>query len=363
MRIQSHIKALHDGVASDLERGYRRSEPIHVGEDDPTEALARLVMSWPARDVRLAMEYRASHKVQDTSDLYARDVASAVRVREERRVPGAGVLVVSLDFHSNMAEYERYNAVVAAHNKLWSEAGRPVDRIDPWTGDVSGVEGFVDYARAAEDIPPLGDGGGPLDDKRPSAVRSSYLTVEYRASESEDGWTLGFVCRDRAGKALCWNEESGPDLSALVRRATQMLYGHPQVVGDVGPLSDGLALLVQGRKSGLCASRNRRPGWMKGEVKHGPSAAYVEAKVEEVVSEGTHTVLGWWVPFIAIVAMVGWAIHCLNQTWGTPTGPHAGMGWFLAGEAVLCAALWVTAAIGTAARRHAEAMRMTERYL
>ena len=65
----------------------------------------------------------------------------------------------------------------------------------------------------------------------------------------------------------------------------------------------------------------------------------------------------------AIVGMVGWALHCIAQTWGDVPGPHAGMGWFLAGEATLCMVLMASSALATLAKRHAEAKRMEERFL
>lgn len=363
MNTSRFVKELSEGVLDDVERSRRRAVPVAAGMRDPTEALAKLVMQWPARDVRMDMRHRGTHEVQDTSDLWVKDVVSAVRVREDRRVPGEGIFVSSIDFPSNMAEYERFNAVAQDHNSTWVEAGCPKDVVDPWSGDIFPVEGYVDFARPSDDIPRLGDGSGPLDSRRPQPVRSRHATVEYRASEGRGGWTLGFVARDWAGKVLCWNEESGPDLAVLVRRATQMLYGNPFVLGDDGPLSDGLPLLVQGRKAALCEKRNTRPTWMSGPVKSGVSAAYVEARGEEFVGRVTHMVLGFWVPIACVIAMLYWAGHCINQTWGDPPGPHAGMGWFMMGEVVLCAALWISSAVATRMVRMAEAARMRSTYL
>lgn len=357
------MKGLAESVAADIEASRLRAVPVCVGGGDPTETLARLVMAWPPKDVRLDQRYKASHKVEDTSTTWVADVVAGVRVREERRVPGAGRLMVSLDFPCNMAEYERFNSVAQEHNALWEDAGSPVDSVDPWSGDVSDVEGYVDFARVAEDIPHMGRGGGSLDAARPSPARASRVTVEYRAVEDGEQWTLGFVARDTAGKALCWNEETGDDLAALVRRSVQMLYGNPNVVGDEGPLSDGLALLVQGRKAKLCEERNAKPSWLGGAVKRGVSVEYVGAKVEEAASVGAHTVLGCWVPIASILGMIVWAGFCVEQTWGEVPGSFAGMGWFLVGEVALCAVLWLSTAVSTAALRRAEAARMRSVYL
>ena len=270
MRTARYVKQMADGVAADIGRSDARARPVLEAGMDPTEELARLVLAWPPRDVRLDSRYVATHGVEDTCDRFAKDVAAGAELREVRRAPGRGALVVAVDLHSNMAEFERYNSVVESHNRKWIEAGCPSDAIDAWTGDVSAVEGWVDFARASRDAPMLGEGGGPLDGVRPEVVRSAHVTVEYRVmAEFGGGWTLGFVARGRDGRALCWDESKGDDLAALVRRSIQMLYGNHGVSGDVGPLSDGLALLVQGRKSALCDRHNRRPSWMRGPVKAG----------------------------------------------------------------------------------------------
>jgi len=363
MNTARFVKGLSNTVSAEMEQSRRRAAPVAVAMGDPTDVLARLVFDWPARDVRLDTRYVGSHEVNDTSELWVKDVVSAVRLREERRTPGAGVLVVGVDFPSNMAEYERFNSVVQVHNQRWAEAGCPEDCVDPWSGDVVEVEGYVDYARPSDDIPLLGDGGGPLDSRRPHPVRSMHITVEYRATEWNGMWKLGFVARDVSARALCWNEESGPDLAALVRRATQMFYGNPFVVGNEGPLSDGLPLLVQGRKAALCERRNARPQWMSGAVKRGVSAAFVETKIEEVSGRVAHNVFGFWIPAACVVMMLVWSAYCLNQTWGEPQGPHAGMGWFLAGEVVLSIMLWASSAFATHVLRAAEGAKMRSTYL
>jgi hypothetical protein len=357
------VKEIVEGVAASKNVSMRRKVPVTTGRGDPTEALAGLLAMWPPEDVRLDMKYRETHSVTDTSELWVKDVVRAVRLREERRLPGAGVVEIAVDFPSNMAEYERYNSVVESHNTKWVDAGSPSDKIDPWSGDISDVEGYVDFARPSDDIPHCGDGGGPLDSCRPSPVRSQHMSVEYRASEHGDLWTLGFVARDQRGRALCWNEESGRDLAALVRRSVQMLYGNPLVFGDEGPLSDGLPMLVQGRKTSMCSRRNTRPSWMDCDVKSGPSPEYIEAKLEEIAGKTGHTLLGFWVPIASVIGMFVWAAHCINQTWGTPQGPHAGMWWFVGGELALCAVLWLSSAIATHAQRSAEGARMRSAYL
>lgn len=360
----SFLKGLSDSVASGMEASRARAVEVAAGCGDPTEALARLVLSWPPRDVRLDERYVASHDVKDTSDMWVKDVVSGVRVREERREPGAGVLVVSLDFHSNMAEFERYNSVVQTHNRAWIAAGLPKDAIDPWTGGISEVEGYVDYARAADDLPRMGEGGGPLDSARPVPVRSSHVTVEYRASERDGVWTLGFVARDRRGIALCWDESSGGDLAALVRRSVQILYGNHEVVGNVGPLSDGLRMLVQGRKAAVCRERCSMPGWAAGPVRTGVSEEYVEARVGEVGCGFLAGVFGGFSSLVCIVGMLVWALFCLVQNFGQDDpGRFAGVGWFVGGELALGALLWVSAYVSIRLRRASEAARMRSMYL
>jgi len=331
---------------------------------DPVNSLAKLVFSYEPRDLRLGYDYMASHLVLDTSSEWARDVAEGARLREVSRVPGEGRLVVAVDAHSNMAEFERYNSVVRDHNERWEAEGRPEDSFDPWSGDVSPVEGFVDRARADEDTPRVGDGGGRLDRARPAARRSQLLTIEYRVSEERGVWTLGFVAEDERGREVCWGESDGADLSALVRRSAQMLFGNHEVRGDEGPLSEGLAMLVQGRKVALCRRLSTRPAWSAGRPKDA-NPELLAARVEEGALQTTHGLLGYVLPVACVAAMVLWPLFYIGQhpKFSGNSDGLCGFWAFALPEMALAAVAWVSNAVATSARRHAEASRMRQSFL
>jgi hypothetical protein len=365
MKHAQYLRGMYGRIGKDLEKSALRSTPVETSDSDPTDTLARLVFLYEPRDLRLDPAYSSTHYVDDTSTFWVKDVASGAKIRERNRFPGEGRLVVALDFHSNMAEFERYNSVVKVHNERWEAAGSPVDSFDSWSGDVTAVpDQYVDFATVDESMPLLGEGTGPLHNARPRAVHSAWVTVEYRASRAGSLWTFGFLARDRNGSALCWDETMGEDLAALVRRSVQMLYGNPDVIGNEGPLSDGMAMLLRGRKTGLCERKNTRPYWMSGAVKSSVSAAFVEAKAEQVVAQVGHTLFGYWVPIACIFGMLVWSVYCLDQTWGEGgPGPLAGFWWFFVGEVALCGISWLSTAISTWSIRAAEAADMRSTYL
>jgi hypothetical protein len=358
---------LYDKITEELQAAKDRSKPVLVGSGEPTVLLSQLVLAFPAVDQRLDPLYKKKHlSVYDTSDLWARNVSAGVKVRLENARPGTGRVTVALDFHSNTAEFERFNSVVRDHNENWEKDGCPEDTFDPWNGDVDKVrDGYVDFATTDESQPMRGDVEGPLHNARPTARRSGLVSVEYRVTDDGFRWTLGFVASDLAGRLLCWNEIQGEDLSKLVRRSVQMLYGNPAVQGDYGPLSDGLTMLVQGRKVGLCRQSSKTPAWVSGAPKDF-NPELVAAKVEEVAFEAVHATSGYLLPICFLVGMVVWACFCLIQTWsGYPhrQGPCAGFWWFAGGEVVILILMWISVSVSTHAKRAAEASHMRQSYL
>lgn len=360
-----YIRDMYSRIGAELDRSKERSRPVMPSDyRDPVNSLAKLVFSYEPRDLRLGYDYMASHTVLDTSSEWAKDVAEGARLREISRTPGEGRLLVAVDAHSNMAEFERYNSVVRDHNERWEAEGCPEDAFDPWNGDVLPVEGYVDKAMADEDMPRIGEGGGRLDRARPSTRRSHLLTVEYRVIARGGKWTLGFVAEDAKGREVCWGEFSGTDLSALVRRSSQMLFGNHEVRGNEGPLSEGLALLVQGRKVAVCRNISRHPTWSTGRAKN-INPELLAAKVEEGTLYTAHGTLGYILPIVCLVAMVIWPLIYIGQHpkfSGNPDG-LSGFWAFAIPEIFLVGVSWVSNAVATAAKRRAEASRMRQSFL
>ena len=360
------VRDMHAHIGDELRHSALRGCPVMVSDHrNLLEELTRLVLAYEPRDLRLDANYRAEHEVLDLSSAWAVDVCAGARLRECNRMPSKNTLVVALDVQSNMADFERYNSVVRDHNERWEAEGCPTDSFDPWSGDIIGVEQYVDFAVADEEMPVMGDKSGSLFRARPGAKRSELVTVEYRVSASDRKWTLGFVATDREGRAVCWDEESGIDLASLVRRSVQKLYGNQEVRGNEGALSEGLTMLVQGRKVPWCKHHAHLPSWALAKAKD-TNPALAVAKVEEIACDVTYGVSGYILPVLCLVGMFVWAAMCLIDTWHANSdvaGPLAGFWCFAGGEVGILAVMWISTAFSTRAKRSAEASRMRQSFL
>jgi len=249
-----------------------RSFPVYtqdVADKSAVSILEEYIMLWEPRDLRLDPEYRKSHSVETTDDLLMQDLASGMKLQVEERLPTKNAIKVAVLFQHNMSEFERYNDVVDAHNDKWVDEDCPEDVFDPKTGDIYEVEDrYLNHA--GDDSPNLfGESTGSLASARPKAKRRKLLTVTYKLDISPNNgmFSLEFSAEDYLGSTVYYNTLRGKNLAYLTRRATQELYGNPEVFGNTGPFLEGISMLVTGKKLGRVHAKNERPEWSQSKVK------------------------------------------------------------------------------------------------
>ena len=322
--------------------------------------LATKITNYPAKDLRLERQYLDSHTVKSTDSEFMVDVAQGMAIKVASKDYQNNMLTINLDFHSNMGEFERYNLVVEQHNDKWIAAGRRKDTFDPIHGDITPVrETLVDQARVqnALDKIPVSRKKGPLASAKPNTKRSTVVTVQYLIKHNLSEFTLGYVARDSNNKVLYYNTLRSPDLTYLVRRSVQELWGNPDVYGDTGPFLEGIAMLINGKKIGICKRDNQKPAFLSGKLKTS-NPELVIVKVEQTGLSTLGVVFGNIIPTCCVIGIFVSTILCIAK-WGL-TGEGGQFIWYMIGFPVC---IVISNIIAARINRENSALKMQEKFI
>lgn len=257
--IREKLNKAHD----EFDASWERNEPVKAKEvkrTNPVSILEKHLLRWPPRDVRFDPTYQANHDFESTDSLFMEDIAKGMIVKTIERLPKENSIIVGVYLQSNLAEFERYNLIVDKHNYEWEEQGCPEDVFDPFTGDISRIKDT--YVKPAEiDDIDYEPSDGPLALARPEVKRDLYIKIKFRLDIDGDNFKIGFVAYDAKDLVIFYDVIEDDNVAYLTRRATQELFGHPFIYGSEGPLLDGIALLIQGKKLPLCHKNCEIPDW------------------------------------------------------------------------------------------------------
>ena len=278
---KADVSNYHDSLA--------RTKPVlfkDIKKLTPVSILEKYLLIWPPCDVRCEMSYLANHDFQSTDSPFMQDLADGIILQVMGRDPIHCGIILGVYLQSNLAEFERYNQVVEKHNDIWVKQGSPEDVFNPLTGDISEVKDkLVSYAETDSPYlkrPKRIKNNGPLEKAKPDAKRNLYAQIEFRLDPQMDkSFILSFVAKDYNSQIIYYNTLSHKDIAYLTRRAIQELFGNPLVYGNKGPLLDGIAYLIQGKKLEICAKECTKPVWLTGSFKSRNQALTV-SRVESV---------------------------------------------------------------------------------
>lgn len=314
---QSMINTLKNTQYTD-DAAQERSFPIYVkniGRKSLVSVLEKYVKLWEPRDIRLSSEYQDTHRVESTDDVLIKDIAKGMKVSVEERIPSKNTLKVAVMFQHNLAEFERYDSTVDAHNEQWVNQGCPEDVMDPTTGDIFEVEDkYLNHA-SDENPAPFGESTGHLARSKPKARRKKLLTVTYKVKVLRESnmFQLDFSAVDNRGRTVYFNSLKNKNLAYLTRRATQELYGNPEAFGNKGPFLEGISMLVTGKKIGRCFSKNTAPDE---QVTRNVKNAYLEQGLKSGASAGTKTIANlvrYLVPWIGVIGIIASAYRAFQE--------------------------------------------------
>ncbi len=249
------------------------------------------------------------------------DIAKGMETRIIRKDIVEGRLDVLVEFQQNLHEFERYNLVIQQHNQEWRERGSPKDVFDPVHGDIYPIkDAFVDPAHITSRHHPLPDSVydntscGDLTKARPEMDRKGFVKIQYQLSIEEDLFIFGYAAYDYKNRIIYYNEVSNKDLSYLVRRSVQEIWGNHLVQRSSEPVLEGISYLIQGRKIDICKRDNKVPRFLKGtnvEIKTTNELTLAETKKSAM---GFSNVLfGYVIPAFLILYIIVFSCQCLTR--------------------------------------------------
>jgi len=281
-------------------------------DSHPVHALEEHIKYWPPHDVRydpLTMDL-IEQRYQSTDERLMEDLAKGMNLKILRRDLTDGIVEAAIEIQTNLDEYERYNLTVQEHNRKWHEAGSPKEIMDPVHGDMIKVKDqYVETVVPDSNYDPEPSSRyaatGPLAKMRPFIKRTAVFLVTYQVKVTGDMFTLGYVAYDPAGIVIYYNEVSNKNLTYLVRRATQEIWGNPNVVTKSGPFLDGISMLIHGEKLGICERDNKKPAILTGSYNlKTHNAELIAASTEQVSYTVLEKTLRFAVPIGLMVGML-----------------------------------------------------------
>lgn len=293
----------------DIERNDEiRVKPVYVRDVAGKQILTvleEMIGRWSCHDVR--------YDGIGSDDQLLEDMIKGLERRVSRRVISEGVLEYSVEFIKNLDEIERYNAVVRGHNQKWVRDGKPVTTFDPLSGDVGiNRDGFVDpvyteggrYKLPDSVYDSVADNG--LTSVRPLVDRKSHIRVKYQVKIRGGVFVLGYAAYDYSDKVVYYNELEHKDLSYLVRRSVQEIWGNPRATKDFQPMLEGIPMLIHGDKLALCKEHSKFPAFMVTDSVGFKSTEKIRRmEGDEVTQIRLSNLTGFWLPLLTIFGFVG----------------------------------------------------------
>ena len=262
------VAEIEDGLELDSQDSFQRTLPVSakdVRRLNPISVLESYLLKWPPRDVRFEDSYLNDHEFEFTDNKFMIDLVDGMVLKTIERLPAENAVVIGVYLQSNLAEFERYNAVVVEHNEAWAKQGCPEDIFDPRTGDINPIRDTLVKEAIADspyyNAPEYDPSSGPLTKARPGTKRSLYARIKVRLDIVGSIFKIGFVAWDKKNLIVYYNVLQHKDLAYLTRRVIHELFGNQFVVGNTGALLDGIAHLIQGKKLPLCSEHNEVPEW------------------------------------------------------------------------------------------------------
>lgn len=329
LRKQLEVAETKEAQAQKCNTPYRVSD---MNGTNPIHHLAELVCLWAPRDLRY-------NRYDNSDSALLNDIASGMETSLTQKDLINNMVEITVEFQENLSEYERYNIVAHDHNTKWIQSGAHTSTFNAVTGDITPVKDtFIDPVLPDSSHNPIVDevyrnqSSGPLAKARPSMRRKGYIRVRYQlqVNQSSKLFTLSYVAYDKNNAVIYYNETVGIDLSKLIRRSVQEIWGNPTIQGyNKGPYLEGIPMLINGKKLPYCHAHNRRPVFMdQSQVCKDSNKQLILEEVSETGLEIGQLILGIISPLVIIVTML--VVSVRSMVSGITYGNSSALGhWFI----------------------------------
>lgn len=275
----------------------------------PLNVFSDKLLMWPTHDLRFK-------RFLETDMELLRDMVASMRQKIVRKDLERGIVETVVELTSNLDEIERYNAVAADHNRNWEKAGSPRDVFDPITGDKHRIrDTYLDPVYLDSKLPEsvkqdMSD--GPLAMARPKIKREPVVKITYHLIVQSKQFVLEWIAYDMQNKVIHYDRISHANLSYLVRRSVQEIWGNPEETREFGKLLEGIPMLLRGEKLPLCKKHSRKPSIMdKSDKEKRIEPELMETELKQHSSNGAFVLFGYMVPVALLFSMLVLTLSCL----------------------------------------------------
>jgi hypothetical protein len=144
--------------------------------------------------------------------------------------------------------------------------------------------------------------------------RKGFVKIQYQLSIEEDLFIFGYAAYDYQNRIIYYNEVSNKDLSYLVRRSVQEIWGNHLVQHSSEPVLEGISYLIQGRKIDICRKDNTLPRFLRGasiEIKTTNELTLAETKKSAM---GFSNILfGYVIPAFLTLYIIIFSWQCMHK--------------------------------------------------
>ena len=294
--------------------------PKTIKHRNPLNTLAKLVLMWPPKDLRLDEDYALGYDIKSYDDDIMIDLADGMHLEIKSKSIKNQTVTFNLMLPSNLDVFERFNLTVQHHNEKWREMGSPEKVFDPRHGTVSNIKDTnVDAAHISSRHNKIPDSinddksYGSLTKAKPDLKRVPILEIIYHLTILKNEYEIGYVVKNMKKEILYNNHHSHEDMAFIIRQSIQEIWGNPEIYGTSGSFLDGLSMLFQGKKTKICKEENDVPPHMKTTdvIKNPNSIERITTEISEKALRSSSTLMRYLTPLILGVLLLIHSGRCL----------------------------------------------------
>lgn len=309
------------------------TEDIINSNKHPLNVFEELLYLYPPCDLRTDLSWifvftrNSSYSDSKKDLLLLEDIVKSSEYVTTKKDLNNNILELSVNFINNLDEIERYNTAVEKHNRNWIKEGRPFKKFDPVHGEEYDIEDkYVKPVILEEDFLDLSDditpdiSYGPLSNSRPKINRKALVKIVYKLTILNNLFKLEYVVYNPSNDILYYNSITHKDLSHLVKRSIQEIWGYPEEKTKYREEFYGISYLLSGRKLSICKRDNVKPSLLENKIcfEKDPSEFYKlesKAKAYNTIAQVIIAIF----PLISIIVSIVCALWCFytftNETY------------------------------------------------
>lgn len=194
-----------------------------LGHWSPLSILESYGDLWPPRDIRYLAEGYTSEDNENLTIL-----ALSMQIHLIKKIPEANAIDFGLYIVGDLKKHKYYYE----NKDIDPNDTTTIQMINPVTGDTISVK--------------------PEDNSEEKNKMSLCARIRYALKFKGNNFELSFAAWDSKNRLLYYNVIEKPDMTSIMKQATQELFGNHKITGDSGSFLEGIPMLLNGNKVKSC---------------------------------------------------------------------------------------------------------------